>query len=117
LHDSAEGLALRSQAAMMEERPPRDSHRRAVLDPAATHVGIGWAMEGGEFRLGVEFTARAYEKIRVRRAGPGPDITVDGTALTGEAIRYVTVSREAVPRPISRREADARDSYSYPEAQ
>ena len=117
LHDGAESLALRSHAAMMEERPPHDSHRRAVLDAAATHVGIGWAMDGGEFRLGVEFTARAYESLRVRRAGRGAAITVDGTAIAGEAIRYVTVSREAVPSPISRREANARESYSYPEAQ
>ena len=116
LHDSAEGLALRSHAAMMAETPPRDSHRRAVLDPAATHVGVGWAMEGGEFRMGVEFTARAFETIRVRRAGPGAAIAVDGVALAGEAIRYVTVSREAVPSPISRREANGRESYAYPTA-
>lgn len=117
LHDSAEGFALRSQAAMMEETPPHDSHRRAVLDAAATHVGIGWAMDEGEFRLGVEFTARAYEAIRVRRAGRGTAITVDGTALAGEAIQYVTVAREPVPKTISRREANARESYSYPAAQ
>ncbi len=117
LHDTAEGLALRAHSAMMRETPPDDSHRRAVLDPAATHVGIGWAMERGDFRLGVEFTSRAYERLRVRREPRGASIEVDGEALSGAPIRYATVARQPEPRPISRREANDRDSYSYPPAQ
>jgi hypothetical protein len=117
LHDTAERLALRAQTEMMKETPPRDSHRRAVLDPAATHVGIGSAMAGGEFRLDVEFTSRGYERLRLRREPNGASIEVDGTALPGTAIRYATVARQPEPTPISRREANDRDSYSYPAAQ
>ncbi|HET8796933.1 MAG TPA: CAP domain-containing protein, partial [Thermoanaerobaculia bacterium] len=40
----------RSQDSMMAERPPRDGHRKTILDPHATHVGIGLAWEKGEFR-------------------------------------------------------------------
>jgi hypothetical protein len=117
LHDTPEGLALRAHAEMMKERPPHDSHRRAVLDPSATHVGIGWAEAGGEFRLGVEFTARSYERLRVRAEPRSASIEVDGSPLPGSALRYVTVAREPKPSPISRREANGRDSYAYPAAQ
>ncbi|HET9794888.1 MAG TPA: CAP domain-containing protein [Thermoanaerobaculia bacterium] len=117
LHDTAQGLALRAQAEMMKETPPRDSHRRAVLDPAATHVGIGWAMAGGEFRLGVEFTSRGYERLRVRTEARRASVEVDGAALPELLLRYATVAREPAPKPISRREANGRDSYSYPAAE
>src|SRR5690606_9886493 len=44
-------LARRSQDAMMAERPPRDSHRKTILDPHATHLGVGIAWVRGEFRM------------------------------------------------------------------
>lgn len=116
LHDTAESLALRAHGEMMKESPPHDSHRRAVLDPAATHVGIGWAMAGGELRTGVEFTTRGYERLRVRREPRSASIEVDGEPRPGFALRYATVAREPVPEPISRREANGRDSYGYPAA-
>ena len=28
----------------MEEKPPADGHRRTILDPEATHVGVGYAI-------------------------------------------------------------------------
>ena len=114
LHEPAEALALRAQAEMMKETPPKDSHRRTILDPEATHVGIGWAEQGGELRLAAEFTARGYERLRVRRGGRAASIEVDGEARPGALLRYATVAREAVPTPISRREANGRESYSYP---
>jgi len=117
LHDTAERLALRAHDEMMKEASPHDSHRRAVLDAAATHVGIGWAMAGGEFRSGVEFTSRGYERLSVRREPKGASIEVDGESLPGLALRYATVAREHVPKPISRSEANGRDSYAYPAAQ
>ena len=114
LHEPAEALALRAETEMLNERPPRDSHRRTILEASATHVGIGWAMEGGEFRLSSEFTARGYERLRVRRTGRGASVEVDGESLPGAVLRYATVAREPVPKPISRREANGRESYSYP---
>src|ERR1044071_2175011 len=37
---------------------PNDGHKKTILDPHATHVGIGVAWEGGEFRLVHEFVRR-----------------------------------------------------------
>src|SRR5262249_48116577 len=39
-----------SEESMMREVAPHDGHRRTILDPYATHVAIGLAWEGGEFR-------------------------------------------------------------------
>jgi uncharacterized protein YkwD len=44
-------MMRRSQEAMMSESAPHDGHRKSILDPYATHVGIGVAWEGGEFRI------------------------------------------------------------------
>ena len=48
-------MTRQSQHAMMIEKPPHDGHRRTILDPHATHVGIGLAWEKGEFRIAQEF--------------------------------------------------------------
>ena len=118
LHDTPEHLVLRAQAEMMAERPPNDLHRKAILDPNATHVGIAWAGEGGEFRVAAEFSERRYERLRVIREGrSGASVRIEGRPLPGSALRYVAVARQSAPRPIPREEANGRDSYSYPAAQ
>ena len=66
-------MMRRSQQVMMNEVAPHDGHRRTILDPYATHVGIGMAWEGGEFRLAQEFVRRYIDWSRalprtVRRA-------------------------------------------------
>src|SRR5438132_2035005 len=63
-------MMRRSQKAMMGEVAPHDGHRRTILDPYATHVGIGLAWEGGEFRLTEEFVRRYMDWSRAlpRRA-------------------------------------------------
>ena len=117
LHDTAERLALRAETEMMRETPPHDLHRRTILDPNATHVGLGWALEGGDLRVDEEFTTRCYGRLRLLGEGRGAAIRVEGRALPGAPIVYVAVARQPPPAPMTRREADARDSYRYPEAQ
>jgi hypothetical protein len=118
LHDTPERLVLRAEAEMMAETPPRDFHRKAILDPNATHVGVGWASEGGELRVAAEFSARRCERLRVLREGrPGASIRIEGRPLSGTHLRYVAVARQPAPRPIPREEANGRDSYAYPAAQ
>src|SRR5476649_2269380 len=51
-------MARRSEEAMMAESAPHDGHRRTILDPSATHVGIGLAWDKGEFRMTQEFIRR-----------------------------------------------------------
>ena len=54
---------------MMAEKPPDDGHRQAILDPLWTHVGIGVALEGGEFRMTEEFTRHVGRRGSRRRPG------------------------------------------------
>jgi hypothetical protein len=58
-------LMLDAHEAMMAERPPRDGHRRTILDPSFAHVGIGVAAVAGEFRMTEEFTRVTFEWIEV----------------------------------------------------
>lgn len=41
--DELPELALRITRAMLQEQPPEDGHRRTLLHPLATHVGVGLA--------------------------------------------------------------------------
>src|SRR6266849_5646580 len=57
-------MMRRYKDAMMREVAPHDGHRRTILDPFATHVGIGLAWDRGEFRLTQEFIRRYVDWVR-----------------------------------------------------
>jgi hypothetical protein len=108
-------LAMDGQEQMMAEKPPLDGHRQTILDPEATHVGVGWAMEHGRFQLAEEFLVRRLERLSMAL----PDrrhaaVRFEGKPAAGERLRFVVVAREREPAPISREEANAKTSYSYP---
>ena len=116
LWDSPKDLALLGEKEMLREKPPNDGHRRTILDPLATHVGVGWALEGGEFRLAEEFTTRGYDSLRVARIGPaGSSIEVRGKALDRRSLDFVSVALQPFPRRLTREQVNARRSYSYPD--
>jgi hypothetical protein len=109
-------LARRSQDAMMAERPPRDSHRRTILDPYATHlaVGIGWVR--GEFRMvqlllrkNVEWTTTPKPSARA-----GERFSVTGTAREGWDVLAATLHWEELPRSLSAAAANRIESYDLP---
>src|SRR5512142_2835544 len=74
------GMARKSEEAMMAERPPHDGHRRTILDPFATHVGIGLAWDKGEFRLVQEFVRRyvAWSNPLPRSAPQNEPVSASG---------------------------------------
>ncbi len=113
--ESTVSLALESQAQMMEEKPPGDGHRRTILDPDATHVGVGYSIVRGRFQMSQEFLTRRFEQVTLTAPGPDPAaINLSGRPAEGFRFQFVTIAREAPPRPLSREEATARTSYSYP---
>ena len=110
-------LALSGQEQMMEERPPRDGHRQTILDPEATHVGVGYAIRAGRFQMSQEFLTRRLDRVTLAAGDPlRAGVTVSGKASAGWRLRFVTIAREEPPRPMTREEATARTSYSYPRA-
>ncbi len=115
LEDDPVALAREGHRRIMEEKPPEDGHRRTVLDPDATHVGVGAALSGGEFRLDEEFVSRQFEWLRVARAaGGGASVKVRGKALREAPLDFVTAAWEPLPSKITPQEAMSRRSYSYP---
>lgn len=110
-------MAGRSQDAMMAEMAPNDGHKRTMLDPHATHVGIGLAWSGGEFRLVQEFVRRYVHFTRPlpRAARLDQLVTTSGTPLRGTSVEGITVHHEPLPQAIAARTASAISSYSLPD--
>lgn len=111
-----EKLALGGHRQMMEERPPNDGHRRTILDPEATHVGVGYFHEGGRFQMAQEFLTRRLERLSLTRPRPAAQaVRIRGKALPAWRLEYVTIAVEPPPRPLTREQASGRRNYSYPE--
>jgi uncharacterized protein YkwD len=110
-------MMRRSEAAMMGEKAPHDGHRRTILDPAATHVGIGLAWEHGEFRLTEEFVRRYVDWTRPlpRTADIGQPVLCSGRAASGYHVEAITVHHESLPQPMAAVTANAITSYMLPE--
>jgi uncharacterized protein YkwD len=111
-------LLLDAHARMMAEVPPGDGHRRTVLDPEWTHVGIGAAALGGEFRMVEEFSRHVAEWVDVP-AEPLPAGARAPFAVklpVGWALASIEVGFEAPARPMSREEIARYGAYAYPRA-
>lgn len=111
-----EGLLLDAHAKMLAERPPGDGHRRTILDPGWTHVGIGVALEGGEFRMTEEFTRHAVEWVDLPagRVRAGRTVPVAVQLPKGWNLAVVEIAHERFPRPLTAREINRRGSYGFP---
>lgn len=109
-------LIWRSEDAMLAEKPPDDGHRRTILDPHATHVGIGLAWNKGEFRLAQEFLRRYIDWTEPlpRTAVVNEHIAGGGLALPGYRVDAVSVYHEAFPQPMSAVTANRINTYSLP---
>ena len=107
-------LALSAERTMMEEKPPADGHRVSILDPEATHVGVGWAMGGGRFQLAEEFLARGLESLNVRAEEGAAILHFSGQARAPLKLEFVTIAHEALPGNLTRAEANDRTFYKYP---
>ena len=109
-------MARRSQDAMMAEMPPKDGHKRTMLDPHATHVGIGVAWEGGEFRLVQEFVRRylTWSRPLPRTARLSDTVIAAARPIPGAEVEAISVFYEEEPRPMPAHVANAFENYSLP---
>ena len=110
-------MMRRSEEAMMNEVPPHDGHRRTILDPYATHVGIGLAWERGEFRIAEEFVRRylTWSHAMPRAATVNEQVLCSARPATGYSVEAITVHHEPPPQTISPLAANSIESYSLPE--
>jgi uncharacterized protein YkwD len=114
--DTPMELALSAHRSMIEETPPQDGHRRTILDAEATHVGVGWALTGGQFRMAQEFLARGLDKLTLETDEQPAKLRIAGAARAPLRIQFVTVAHEPLPVRLSLDEANARTTYSYPKS-
>jgi uncharacterized protein YkwD len=109
-------VLCRSVSEMLDEVPPQDGHRRSLLDPWVTHIGVGLATQGGEVRMAHELATEVTEGW----SGP-PAVAMPRTAvaLEGRLARpwrpaALEVLWEELPHPLTDGEARAIRSYGYP---
>ncbi len=109
-------ILARSVASMLAELPPDDGHRRALLDPDVTHIGVGLAARGGEVRMTQELATEAAAAWSPPPAGARPRSAV---MLSGALARpwrpaAAQVLWGPLPRPLSNVRANAIRAYGYP---
>jgi uncharacterized protein YkwD len=115
--EPVESLALQGHTEMLAEKPPYDGHRKTILDPNATHVGVGYALEKGDFRMAQEFLTRHLAWLRLERVPSRVNVAlVRGKPVEGRRLLFVTIGWEPPPESLSREQASRRTSYSYPNA-
>lgn len=105
--------ALHAHQRFMDERPPRDGHRKSILDPTHTHVGIGLAYHKNAFRM-IELFAGQYVELDELplRATLGQSLNVRGrVSAKGYRLMSVSVFYEPLPKPMTLQQLN--DSYSY----
>lgn len=107
------------QAAYFNQIPPNDYHRRNILDPRHTHVGIGFALAGEGRRATLanaqEFVAN-YVDVRPlpEKAIVGEVIPVVGRVLEGLEFYSVEISRADLPLPRELSELRKSGPYRTP---
>lgn len=101
---------------LYQEKPPTDGHRRTILAPQYTHVGIGIAIEQLRLRLVELFVARHVEVVPVQRRGkPGDYISFAARILKPEyLLNSVEVFYEPTPQPPVLSWLRESRSYSLP---
>lgn len=114
--ESVESMLLESHRSMMAERPPDDGHRRTILDPIFTHVGIGCALVDGEFRMTEEFVRRVAEWVELPaeplRAGTNAAFAFK--LPSGWNPGPIEIAFEKPTKALTAAEIGRRGSYAYP---
>src|SRR5258706_3223432 len=92
-----------SEDSMMREVAPHDGHRRTILDPYATHVAIGVAWEGGEFRITQELIRHYVDWTPPlpRESGSDAPVLCSGKPRDRYIVQGSTVHHQPMPQPLS----------------
>jgi hypothetical protein len=111
----------RAEALFFDEVPPNDGHRRNILKPVHSSVGIGVAQSSEtKTELAVPcFTQEFVDAYGVyaplpRTAKVGATVRVEGSLTKGARPVGVGVARVSLPRPIAANELNRRRSYPVP---
>ena len=111
----------RSESMFFDEVPPNDGHRKNILKPAHTRIGIGVAQPVATateipvpcFAQELTDDYGTYAALP-RRAKVGAVVHVEGTLANGARPSGVGVARIVKPTPITAAELNKRRSYPVP---
>lgn len=96
---------LFAQRQFMSETPPNDGHRKNILDPNHTAVGIGLAYSGSGFRLTQEFINHHVTiKDLPAEIKLGSPLVLEGKPLPGRTLGSITLFYEPFPQAMSIKE-------------
>jgi uncharacterized protein YkwD len=110
--EDVQGYLLNAHQRFMDETPPLDGHRKNVLDPSHTHVGIGLAVAGANFTMAEEFLKRYVELEPLPEVLPRGPIHVRGTVLNKDyGPYYCVLFYEGWPQARTVEELDR--TYAY----
>jgi hypothetical protein len=111
----------RAESQFFDEVPPNDGHRRNILRPAHTRVGIGVAQSTETAKeLAVPcFTQEFVDGYGIytplpRTAKVGATVHVEATLEAGARPTGIGVARVPTPKPIAASELNRRRSYPVP---
>lgn len=109
---------VRYEEMMMGEKPPNDGHRKNILNPWRTHLGVGLAFDDTGMRMVHEFVnkyAIVYKTGQQAKLGEA----IPFAGRVSEPDKYdvsgVWVFYDPPPKPITLEEANRRLSYTYPD--
>lgn len=103
------------QTSMVNEQPPEDGHRKNILEPH--HTGVGVAISVGKYGVAMaqEFTNHYVEMQPVpKTASPGTKITLAGKVLPGYTLTGIYALWEELPQPMTKEELMQTHSYGDP---
>ncbi|MBU6453150.1 MAG: CAP domain-containing protein [Cyanobacteria bacterium REEB67] len=111
------------EGQFFNEQPPNDGHRKNIIDPDHTSVGIGMSLAGGEPNS-ADYPRLAITQEFINHYGtytdiphsinPGESFTVEGTLSRGVHVQSVDVRFEQAPQPMSIDELLKTNSYGIP---
>ncbi|MBI3405727.1 MAG: CAP domain-containing protein [Acidobacteria bacterium] len=108
--------AIEAHGRFMAEQPPLDGHRKSILDPAHTHVGIGMAYSENGFRM-IEIFAGRYAELDALplRAKLNQSLRISGRVNTkGFELLQISVFYDPLPQPMTLKQLKETYSYSLP---
>ncbi|HLP74953.1 MAG TPA: CAP domain-containing protein [Bacteroidales bacterium] len=110
--ETISSLMKAGHQTFMKEKAPNDGHKKTVINKDHNYVGIGYSLEGKQFRYYEEFIDRYLTFSDIpsgARKGENTSITVgtDGN----EFLYFMIVYYEKDPSPMNAREISRRSSY------
>jgi uncharacterized protein YkwD len=108
-------IVTEHQSAMINELPPNDGHKKNILDPH--HTGVGVAIAVGKYGVAIaqEFTNHYSEITPLpHTASPGSTVTLKGRIFKGYEITGIYGVWEPLPQPMTREQLMQTQSYSDP---